>query len=388
MRADDWSHGQSASICAKRLARRQGDGNGFLPGLVAVVWLMLAASLNGAENLVPDASFESALPPCWAQRSGTSYYADKQKVADAADGQMVLVIEAWDHKGSRVLAAPVDLPDDAAGGIACSGTVRIRSFGPLQGATLEMALFDEPGRKRLATIGRMGLDGSGQWQTLRGEGIRLEPKVRKVRLAFVVSGPQDASRVEIDLVGLFAGQNPGSVTDNSDLTMLEAEDLADGVAWKVVEHYTCWYRGSPSRMKMLAGSQPLRPEQNRRATSRLTIRKPGRHKLWVRFHSGDHGGEFQVTMRQGGADRLGTDRASQRRGIRALGLVVGRVRGGLAAGRDRIGPDPAGQRGQRPRAQLERTPEGALRVRLPWNVCDAVVLRKSSATVPTAGPHP
>ena len=48
------------------------------------VWCLLATAVCAGENLVVDASFESPLPAWFAERAGTSYYAGKEQVADAA----------------------------------------------------------------------------------------------------------------------------------------------------------------------------------------------------------------------------------------------------------------------------------------------------------------
>jgi hypothetical protein len=253
----------------------------------------------GAENLAVDASFESPLPSWFAERAGTSYYAGKEQVDGAADGRMVLAIEAWDRQGSRILSRPIDL-DPVAREKTASGTVRVRSFGKPHGATLELALYDEKGAKRLASFGQLPLDGARTWRELAGRAVSVEPGARIFRLALVVSGPHEGARVEVDQIGLFQGAELPAVTDNSDLAVIEAEELADGTVWKAVDHYPNWYNGTPSGMKMLAGFDPLKSEQNRPVTKPVAVRQSGRHRLWVRLHTNDYAGEFALAMRQSG----------------------------------------------------------------------------------------
>jgi hypothetical protein len=92
----------------------------------------------------------------------------------------------------------------------------------------------------------------------------------------------------------------GPVTDNGDLAVIEAEDLADGIVWKATDHYEGWYNGTPSGMKMLAGCDAIKPEQNRPAIRPVEIRQPGRHRLWIRLHTNDYADQFTVGLRQSG----------------------------------------------------------------------------------------
>jgi hypothetical protein len=123
-------------------------------------------------------------------------------------------------------------------------------------------------------------------------------EARTYRLGFVLAGPQADARVEVDSVGLFRGATLGTTADNSDLAVLEAEELADGHVWKVVDHYPSWYRGTPSRMKMLAGPHAIPPEANRPVSRRLPVRHAGPHTLWVRFLAGPYAGKWTVVLRQ------------------------------------------------------------------------------------------
>jgi len=252
------------------------------------------------QNLVVDASFESPLPAWFAERSGTSYYAGKERVADAADGRAVLAVEAWDRSGSTVLSGPIHLPGDEADSQVLSATVAVRSIGGAGDGTFELALFDENGKKKLTSFGRIPLEGKGTWQTVAKAGVPLGEPVATARLGLVLSGSHDGSRVEVDRIGLFCGSEIGPVADNDDLAVQEAEALADGTVWKIVEHYPNWYRGRPSGMKMLAGPHGIQPEQNNPVSCRLAVRHAGPHVLWVRFLAGPYAGKFSVALRQNG----------------------------------------------------------------------------------------
>ena len=252
-------------------------------------------------NLVEDASFESPLPPWFAERAGTSYYAGKELVDDALDGRMVLAIQAWSVGGSRILSPPIAFAGDDAGQQTFSATAGVRSSGQAGDATVELALFDEKGRKQLASFGQLPVDGKGQWQTLSKAGVSLDGPVETCRLAIVVRGPYAGARVEVDCVGLFTGDELGSATNNSDLVVVEAEDLADGVAWKAVEHYKLWYQGTPSGMKMLAGFDRVGVEDNRPVSRTVAINVAGPHTLWFRLLRGPYLGGFTIAVRQGDA---------------------------------------------------------------------------------------
>lgn len=268
-------------------------------GTCACCWVA-AAALAG-ENLAVDASFESPLPSWFAERAGTSYYASKEEVSGAADGKTVLAIEAWDQQGSRILSEPIRPPAGGASQALLSATASVRSFGKADGAMFELALFDEQGAKKLASFGRVPLDGKGVWQTVSQAGVSVDLRQKTCRLALLVAGPQDHARVEVDCVGLFCGATLEKVADNSDLAVIEAEDLADGQVWKVVDHYEGWYQGTPSALKMLAGFDAVKPDENKAVSRRLPVHHAGPHVLWVRFLAGPYAGKFTVTLRQNNA---------------------------------------------------------------------------------------
>lgn len=264
-------------------------------------WAGLGSGASAEENLAVDASFESPLPSWFAERSGTSYYAGKERVDGAADGRKVLAIEAWDQAGSRILSAPIHLKKAGTNEPLFSATTAVRSFGQVDQATVELALFDEKGTTSLASFGQVPVDGLGTWQTLSRTSVKLEPPAETARLGLVVRGPQEGARVEVDLLGLFPGRTLGRVEDNSDFSVFEAEELADGKVWKAVDHYGGWYNGLPNGMKMLAGFEAVPPEENRPLSRTVPIRQSGPHTLWVRFCTAPYAGQFTVSVRQNGA---------------------------------------------------------------------------------------
>jgi hypothetical protein len=260
----------------------------------------LAAAAAAGGNLVPDASFESDLPSWFAERSHTSYYAAKEVVEGAPDGRQALVIQAWDAKGSRVLSGPVALAAPAGRPVILSGTASVRGVGTMDGVRVELALFDEKGARELASLGEVAMGRPNVWQTISKAGVELKPDVKTCRLGLVVSGPDLGGRVEVDGVGVFAGAAIEPVADNSDLVVLEAEDLADGQAWKVVEHYGGWYRGTPSGMKMLAGPEKAPDGAPLTASRAVELRQDGPHRFWVRFHTNPYCDRFTVELKQAG----------------------------------------------------------------------------------------
>ena len=177
--------------------------------LTALGWCWLAAIAGAGENLAVDASFESPLPAWFAEHSGTSYYAGKEEVGGAADGRNVLAIEAWDKQGSRILSEPVSLAGQEATAPVVSATAAVRCRGKTDGATFELALFDEKGQKKLASFGQLPLDGKTAWQTVAKSGVALDRSIAKCRLALVVRGAEQQGRVEVDCVGLFRGPSLG-----------------------------------------------------------------------------------------------------------------------------------------------------------------------------------
>jgi hypothetical protein len=268
-----------------------------VPALFCCLW---AAAAGAADNLVVDASFESPLPSWFAERAETSYYAGKSDVDEAAEGSVALLIEGWDRAGSTILSPPIRLDEPVPNPLVMSATASVAWSGTVDGATFELALFDAAGQNKIASFGVSSASGEYSWQAVSRAGVPVEPAPGIVRLGLIVAGPQAGGRAYVDCVGLFVGPALEPVTDNSDLVVLEAEELADGTVWKVVDHYPSWYEGTPSGMKMLAGSHGIQPSENRPVTRQLTVRCPGPHVLWLRFQAGPYAGTFTVTVRQQG----------------------------------------------------------------------------------------
>lgn len=269
-----------------------------LLALAALTIVVAATAEVGAQtNLAPDASFEAPAPPWFAEAGGASYFAGKERVPGAADGNFVLAVRGWDRSGSKVLSPVFPLTSEVY-----SGALRVRSFGAVAGASVELALFDEKAGRRLASFGTTAVDGKGAWSTLAGAGKGLSPRASKGRLAVVVSGPQQGARIEVDQVGLFAGPGLGPVTDNADFTWFEAETMADGKTWKAQKHYPDWYSDLPSGGTMLAGYDGVAENDNRPAAKTVAVRVPGPHRLWARLLRTDpvNHGTYTVMVRQKG----------------------------------------------------------------------------------------
>lgn len=266
-----------------------------LARLVLLAPITLSAA-DAGPNLVPDASFESPVAAWFAEDGKGSYFAGKENVAGAADGKTVLAVEGWDKVGSKIFSPVVELSGDTF-----SGACAVRSFGAA-GATVELALFDRVGKTKLASFGDASIDGGGKWSVLSAAGVKLAAAASGGRLALIVAGPQKGARAEIDRVALWAGAEMGEVADNADFAWFEAEELADGKAWKVVDHYPGWYGDLPVGMKMLAGFQTVAESENIPVTKALTVRFAGRHRLWARVMHTNPGGraKFTVALRQAG----------------------------------------------------------------------------------------
>lgn len=273
---------------------------GWRVASLLATFLLLTTAAGAAENLAPDASFESELPLWFTPHPNGSCYAAKEAVAGAPDGRQVLVIQAWDARGTTILSGPITLPAPSGQTAVVSATAAVRGVGATEGVKVELALLDEKGSHKLASLGQVIIDHPNAWRTLRKTGVPLKPGVQTGRLALLVSGTDHGGRVEIDTVGLFAQADIQQVTDNCDLAVVEAEDLADGRAWTVVDHYGGWYRGTPSGMKMLAGFHKA-PDGAPLAVSRtVTLRQDGPHRLWVRFHTNPYCNHFTVQLTQAG----------------------------------------------------------------------------------------
>ena len=162
-------------------------------------------------NLVTDASFESPLPSWFSEAGSQSYAAGKQLLKKAPDGRFVLMIEGWSRAGSRILSPVINLKTDRY-----SGALHARGVGRLEEVSVELALFDEAGQKKLASFGKQSLTKPGKWRVLTG--TNAAPGANKGRLGIVVGGAHKGAHVEIDRVGLFEGARPAVVKDNSYFT--------------------------------------------------------------------------------------------------------------------------------------------------------------------------
>ncbi len=246
-------------------------------------------------NLVTDASFESPLPSWFSEDGAQSYAAGKQLLKNAPDGRFVLMIEGWSRAGSRILSPVIDLKADRY-----SGALQARAVGRLEDVSVELALFDEAGKKKLASFGKESLTKSGIWRALTGKDAA--PDAKKGRLGIVVGGAHKGAHVEVDRVGLFEGARTAVAKDNSYFTWFEAESLADGKAWRSSDHYRFWYAGLPSGGKMLAGAHRVKEPNNTPATRSVKLPRPGQYRLWLRFVTvnASNANTFAVTLSQGG----------------------------------------------------------------------------------------
>jgi hypothetical protein len=270
----------------------------LIPLILAAFFVSSCSQLAQAqppENLVVDTSFESAQSSWFSEAGGLSYYAAKNKIADAPDGKQVLDIRGWDLGGS-VIPSPVITLD----GDTYTATIKVRSFGTAAGAKLELALIEAESAKPLASFGSTPLDGKGAWSTLTG--TQKVAAGSKARLAIIVSGPQDGARVEVDQAGLFAGSTPGAVTDNSEFISWEAETMATDKSWVVQDHYAGWYGGFPSGMKMLAGPNGVNEADNKPAVKTVKVGQAGKYRLWTRLmrSSVSTVGTFTIVIKQNG----------------------------------------------------------------------------------------
>lgn len=278
------------------------NGLGLISLSIAMPFVLFEESPAIAQqlvNLVPDASFEGSLPSWFSTTfipGKDSYFAAKDKIADAPDGDQVLDIRGWENAGSKILSPVFPLTTDTY-----SATFKLRSFATAAGANLELALFDEKGAVLLASFIKTSLDGKGQWATLSGT-QKIAIPATQGRLAILVSGPQKGARVEMDQLGLFAGSIPGAVTDNGEFIFWEAESMANGTSWKEQDDYRGWYSGYASGMKMLNGSGGVDAANNQPATKTVNIRHAGAFRLWTRLMrvAAANSGTYTIAVKQNG----------------------------------------------------------------------------------------
>ena len=256
------------------------------------------AHANPLRNLIADCSFEDPLPLWFEENGQGEYYVAKEYRKDAADGTMVMIVKGWQHRGSKILSPVITLPESTL-----SFSAKIRSYGPSSKAVGEIALFDEKGKKKIATFATFVLDGKEKWGRVEKKGLVIPQGIKKARLAFMVKGPHSDVVMEVDSVGFFAGKNIPEITDNTSYTFIEAETFDYNSAWKVRDHYPSWYSGFPSKMKMLAGTHAIVKNENKPAKITVNVNQGGKHRLWVRFVTVNHinnSGKFTVSLKQEG----------------------------------------------------------------------------------------
>jgi hypothetical protein len=253
------------------------------------------AQAQSPQNLVVDTSFESSQASWFNEAGGLSYFAAKNKIADAPDGSQVLEIRGWDLNGSVIPSPVLTLDSDTY-----TATIKVRSFGTTTGANLKLALVEAEGEKSLASFGDTPLDGKGAWSTLTG--TQKITAGSKARLAIIVSGLQDGARVEVDQAGLVAGGTLGATTDNSEFIYWEAETMATDKSWVSQDHYAGWYVGLPSGMKMLNGSAGVGEADNKPAVKTVKIERAGKHRLWTHLMHTElqYSGTFTIVVKQDG----------------------------------------------------------------------------------------
>jgi hypothetical protein len=246
--------------------------------------------------MVPDASFESAGPSWFYNRLYKTYFAEKEKVTGAQDGTHVLAITGWDAAGSKILSPVLTLAQPTF-----SASVDVRSFGPNKGATLELALFDKTGAKKLASFGKTELDGLQTWKSISNTNVPLTTATSEAKLALIVSGPMDGMRVEVDKLGLFAGPSLGQISDNAQWTWFEAEELADGKQWKIVDDIGV--QDQASGLKLIRGMDSVSALDNKPVSKTIDIQNAGNYKLWVRFFQPPetYKKSFTIVLKQNGS---------------------------------------------------------------------------------------
>lgn len=272
-------------------------GNCFHSRTLLLLLFFLTIPVIHAANLIPDASFETG-PRSWFPENGKDeYYAIREKVSKAADGQYVLAISGWDLRGSSVLSPPLPLEGTTFGATA---NVRLRGVDP--DVDIELVLLDADGKKVLASFGK--LRPGAEWAALKGEGVTIPEGVTEGRLGIHVSGPQKGMTLEVDQVGLFAGDAIGDVADKGETWQLEATALASGKGWMSVPRKGGDMYKDPafSEESVLVGYKPLPKDETGEVSRTIPIRHGGKYRLWVRFLQSQHDppGNFTFSLRQNG----------------------------------------------------------------------------------------
>ncbi|NQU41289.1 MAG: hypothetical protein HQ523_15175 [Lentisphaerae bacterium] len=275
-------------------------------GVMLAGLLLPAGSHAGThENLIQDPSFESALPLLFEENGRGMYYATKEKVPDAPDGDLVMVVQGWASAGSIVPSHPLGV----ASGVVYA-TSRVRLLGATTNTSVELALFNATGVTKLDSFATVPIFSNTQWTVLQGTVTLANAQTNC--LGFIVNGAQtDASRVEIDQVGLFCldamedTNNVVAVTNTATVLSFEAEEMADGVVWKTggrVGWVTPWL---PSSNAMLWGDHGIPVSSNSAVTHDLEVPVAGTYRLWVRFGTVNvavNGGTFTFAISSNGTE--------------------------------------------------------------------------------------
>jgi hypothetical protein len=268
-------------------------------GLAATFLLLVSAPCLYAQsgNLIPDASFESPIRPWFAGGEGASVHIDKRLSGTADHGRFVLAVLGWASDGSVIRSPVIDL-----GAAVVSAGVSVRSYGDNVSGKVELALLDENGERR-ASLGSVEIDGKGMWSRMDRAGQQLDEPLGRGRLVIIVSGPHKGMRVEIDRVGLFRGDTLAPIDGRFDFTWFEAEQLADGKAWKARDHFAYWYKEYPNGGKMIDGAHDISDKDNQPVRRTVNVNVPGPHKLWWRMYSVNserNSGRYTIALRQHG----------------------------------------------------------------------------------------
>ncbi len=257
---------------------------------------LLTVPVIHAANLIPDASFETG-PRAWFSENGQDpYYAIRERVPHAADGQYVLAISGWNLKGSIILSPLIPLEGTT---FSAAADIRLRKAGPE--IEVELLLLDAEGRRILASFGKT--QPGTAWSQLKGEGITLPAGTSEGRLGLRISGPQKGMTLEVDRMGLFSGASLEPISDNGEAWTIEAATLAKEKAWRVVPPKGGDMYSDPALSQtLLLGDQRLSKEESGEVSQTLRIRQGGKYRLWARFLQSQHDlpGDFSVSLRQGG----------------------------------------------------------------------------------------
>lgn len=256
--------------------------------------MALTANLHAA-NLVQDASFEAG-PRVWFEEAGKGdYHLIREIVSDAKDGRFVLAVQGWNQNGSTILSPRISLS-----GETFSATLDVRLRGEGSQPTVELLLLDEAGKHVLASFGKT--QPGTAWSTLGKAGVKLASPAKAGRLGLRVSGAQKGVVLEIDRVGLFAGETLQSVSNNGEALLIEASTLADGKAWQTQSSDGGTMYFDPAfNETVLVGSDALKSAESGEVIKTISIRQGGDYRLWVRFlQTANFPGAFTMALRQNG----------------------------------------------------------------------------------------